>query len=100
MNGITLLGDYLCSLTPEERHDPSREVQATAAALLALLVPMLIHGTYDTFAFLGERGTIQLLILVVLLYIAAITMINKMSKADYRAGFYPSARNINIDIDL
>jgi RsiW-degrading membrane proteinase PrsW (M82 family) len=68
--------------------------------ILALLVPMLIHGTYDTFAFLGERGTIPLLIFVVALYVASISMINKMSKADYRAGFYPGARNINIDVNL
>lgn len=68
--------------------------------ILALLVPMLIHGTYDTFAFLGEQGTVPLLIFVVLLYIAAISMINRMSRADYRAGFYPGARNINIDVDL
>jgi hypothetical protein len=61
---------------------------------------MLIHGTYDTFAFLGERGTIPLLIFVVALYVASISMINKMSKADYRAGFYPGARNINIDVNL
>ena len=67
--------------------------------ILALLVPMLIHGTYDTFAFLGERGTIPLLVFVVLLYIGAITMIRKMSRADYRAGFYPRARDISIDID-
>lgn len=64
--------------------------------LLALLVPMLIHGTYDTFAFLGERGTLPLLIFVVLLYIASIRTINKMSREDYRAGFYPQARNIDI----
>ena len=68
--------------------------------LLALIVPMLIHGTYDTFAFLGEVGTIPLLIFVVLLYIAAITTINKLSKADYRAGFYPRARNIEYDLDI
>ena len=68
--------------------------------LLALLVPMFIHGTYDTFAFLGERGTVPLLIFVVLLYIAAITTIRRLSAADYRSGFYPSARNIEIDIDL
>lgn len=68
--------------------------------LLALLVPILIHGTYDTFAFLGEQGTVPLLIFVVILYIAAITMINKLSRSDYRSGFYPEARNINIDVDL
>ena len=56
--------------------------------LLALLVPMCIHGVYDTFAFLGERGTMPLLVFVVLLYIAAISTIRKMSKEDYRSGFY------------
>ena len=68
--------------------------------ILAFLVPMLIHGTYDTFAFLGEEGTMPLLVLVVILYISAITMIRKMSRADYRAGFYPGARSVNIDVDL
>ena len=68
--------------------------------LLALLVPMLIHGTYDTFAFLGEQGTIPLLIFVVILYIAAISTIKRMSAADYRARFYPQARVINYDVDI
>ena len=67
---------------------------------LALLVPMLIHGTYDTFAFLGERGTVSLLIFVVILYAAAITTIKKMSAADYRAGFYPSARRIDYEVEI
>ncbi len=68
--------------------------------LLALLVPMLIHGTYDTFAFLGERGTVPLLIFVVILYIAAITTIKRMSAADYRSGFYPQARRIDYDVEI
>ncbi len=62
--------------------------------LLALLVPMLIHGTYDTFAFLGDKGTMPLLVFVVILYIAAISTIRKMSREDYRAGFYPGPRVI------
>jgi RsiW-degrading membrane proteinase PrsW (M82 family) len=68
--------------------------------LLSLLVPMLIHGTYDTFAFLGERGTMPLLIFVVILYVSAITTIKKMSAADYRAGFYPRARRIDYDVEI
>ena len=68
--------------------------------LLSLLVPMLIHGTYDTFAFLGERGTMPLLIFVVILYVSAITTIKKMSAADYRAGFYPHARRIDYDVEI
>ena len=68
--------------------------------IFALIVPMLIHGTYDTFAFLGERGTVPLLIFVVILYVAAISLINNMSRADYRAGFYPKARTIDYDVEL
>jgi RsiW-degrading membrane proteinase PrsW (M82 family) len=68
--------------------------------IFALLLPMLIHGTYDTFAFLGEKGTLPLLGFVVILYIAAIATINKMSREDYRAGFYPEARNIDYEVEL
>ena len=68
--------------------------------LLALLVPMLIHGTYDTFAFLGNNGTMQFLIFVVILYISAIATIKRMSAADYRAGFYPRARSIDYNVDI
>ena len=68
--------------------------------LLALLVPMLIHGTYDTFAFLGNDGTIQLLVFVIILYVAAIETIKRMSAADYRSGFYPRARSIDYNVDI
>jgi RsiW-degrading membrane proteinase PrsW (M82 family) len=68
--------------------------------LLSLLVPMLIHGTYDTFAFLGESGTIPLLIFVVILYVASISLINNMSRADYRSGFYPAARPVNYNVEI
>ena len=68
--------------------------------ILALLVPMLIHGTYDTFAFLGQNGTGPLLVFVVILYAAAITMIKKLSASDYRAGFYPEARPIDYNVEI
>lgn len=68
--------------------------------LFALLVPMLIHGTYDSCAFMGEAGTTPLLVLVVALWIAAIFTIKKMSREDYREGFYPAARPINYDIEI
>lgn len=68
---------------------------------LSLIVPMLIHGTYDTLAFLGtEESTYMLLGLVVLLYIVAISTIKRLSKADFEAGFYPRARSIEYDMDL
>ena len=68
--------------------------------ILALLVPMAIHGTYDTFAFLGQSGTGPLLVFVVILYFAAITMIKKLSASDYRAGFYPEARPIDYNVEI
>ena len=68
--------------------------------VLALLVPMLIHGIYDTLAFLGNNGTMQLLIFVIILYVAAIETIKRMSAADYRSGFYPHARHIDYNVDI
>jgi RsiW-degrading membrane proteinase PrsW (M82 family) len=69
--------------------------------LLALIVPMLIHGTYDTLAFLGtQSSTYALLVFVVILYIVAIITIKKLSAADYRAGFYPEARYIEYEQDI
>lgn len=68
---------------------------------LSLIVPMLIHGTYDTLAFLNtEESTFMLLGLVVILYITAISTIKRLSKADFEAGFYPKARFIEYDTDL
>ena len=77
-----------------------RKADTIVYTVLSLLVPMLIHGTYDTFAFLGESGTFYLLAFVVLLYTGAIITIRKLSAADYRAGFYPRARTINYDIEI
>lgn len=69
--------------------------------LLSLIVPMTIHGIYDTLAFLGtEQSTYMLLAFVVILYIAAIRTIKKLSKADFHAGFYPRARIIEYDQNL
>lgn len=59
------------------------------AKLKALLIPMLIHGTYDTFAFLGTGiSTICLLAFVVFLYIIAIRAINRYSRDDWKNGLY------------
>ena len=68
--------------------------------VLSLLVPMLIHGVYDTFAFLKTReATMGLMTVVVVLYLMAIRTIKANAAADYRAGFYPAARNLEIDVD-
>ncbi len=65
--------------------------------LLALIVPMMIHGVYDTMAFMRtEASTIGLLAFIVIMYIAAIVTIRKLSKADYTAGFYVTADNIRL----
>ena len=65
--------------------------------LLALIVPMMIHGVYDTMAFMRtEASTIGLLVFIVIMYIAAIITIRKLSKADYTAGFYETADNIRL----
>ena len=65
--------------------------------LLALIVPMMIHGIYDTMAFMRtEASTIGLLPFVVIVYIVAIVTIRKLSKADYTAGFYVTADNIRL----
>ena len=69
--------------------------------ILSLIVPMLIHGIYDTLAFLGtEEATYALLGFVVLLYIAAIRTIKRMSAEDRNAGFYPAARIIEYDSNI
>ena len=65
--------------------------------LLALIVPMMIHGVYDTMAFMRtEASTIGLLAFIVIMYIVAIVTIRKLSKADYTAGFYVTADNIRL----
>ena len=74
--------------------------KSTTNTILALVVPMLIHGIYDTFAFLSSStAQIMLLVFVVLLYIAAIKTIKANAAADYRAGFYPQARSIDVDVE-
>ena len=69
--------------------------------ILALLVPMLIHGIYDSFAFMSGSSVTAVLCLygfVIVLYIAAITTIKRLSRSDYQAGFYPEARPIEYKV--
>lgn len=74
---------------------------AAFCTALSLIVPMIIHGIYDTCAFMGtETYTYILLGFVVLLYIAAISTIRRMSAEDRYAGFYPQARTIEYDTTL
>lgn len=62
--------------------------------LLAWLVPLAIHGIYDTFAMMRTNtASIALIVFIVFLYIYIIKMIKKMSAEDREAGFY--RRNID-----
>lgn len=60
-----------------------------AYTILAWLVPMIIHGIYDTFAMIRSTlASAMLIAFVVFLYIVIIRMINRMSKDDFQGGFY------------
>ena len=57
--------------------------------ILALVVPMFIHGVYNTFAFLrSSEAAYGLLIFVLIMYVIAIKIVRKLSMADKKAGFY------------
>lgn len=66
--------------------------------ILALVVPMLIHGIYDTLAFLGNStASIVLLAFVVLMYIVSIRVIRQFSQDDWQSGFYPESEPLSRD---
>lgn len=57
--------------------------------LLAVFVPIMIHGVYDTFAMIDSMvTTILLLAFVAVMYIVAIKFVNKFSREDAMGGFY------------
>ncbi|MBQ6402037.1 MAG: PrsW family intramembrane metalloprotease [Firmicutes bacterium] len=57
---------------------------------LALFVPMMIHGTYDTMAFMGDSvATVLLLAFVLAMYIVSIRCIRRYSMDDASSAFYP-----------
>lgn len=63
--------------------------KAWGSVFLALFAPFLIHGIYDSLAFMGEYGTTFILLaFVLLMYIVAIKVVNKYSREDWHAGFY------------
>ncbi|MDD6310837.1 MAG: PrsW family glutamic-type intramembrane protease [Firmicutes bacterium] len=58
--------------------------------ICALGVPMLIHGIYDTCAFMGNSlSTIILLAFVAYMYFVSIRKINALSAEDWKNCFYP-----------
>ena len=65
--------------------------KAHQETLKALLIPILIHGIYDSLAFMGTyAASILLLAFVVFMYIVAAKRVNQYSKEDWSAGFYVS----------
>lgn len=63
--------------------------KAAGSIFLALFAPFLIHGIYDSLAFMGAYGTTFILLaFVVLLYIVAIRVVKRYSREDWHAGFY------------
>lgn len=64
--------------------------------ILALFVPMMIHGIYDTLAFLGTtEASVVLLAFVVLMYIVSIRVVRQYSRDDWQSGFYPETRPLS-----
>ncbi len=63
--------------------------KAMTETFKALIIPILIHGIYDSLAFLGEYGTtIVLLGFVLFMYIVAVKKVNQYSAEDWSASFY------------
>ena len=75
--------------------------ERTLCTVLALLVPMLIHGAYDTLAMWNYPGaTYGLYGLLIVLYIIGFRTDKKMSAEDRNGGFYPRARVIEYDSEI
>ena len=75
--------------------------KATTATFKALFIPFLIHGIYDTLAFLGEYGTtFALLAFVLVMYIVAVKKVNLYSAEDWHAGFYTQTLSGDRNSDL
>lgn len=66
-----------------------RHIRAASAKFRAIAVPFMIHGIYDTLAFMQNgTATVMLLAFVALMYIVAVKYVNKYSREDWHAGFY------------
>ena len=63
---------------------------------LALFVPFMIHGIYDTLAFMGNStASVILLAFVLLMYIVSIRYIRQYSRDDWQSGFYPETQPLS-----
>ena len=66
---------------------------AAVCQLCAVIVPVVIHGIYDTFAFLNRSyASVCLLAFTALLYVIGITVINRLAKDDWKMAIYSHER--------
>lgn len=71
----------------------------TKATILSLLIPMMIHGTYDTFAMWNQPcSAILLLTFVGILYVVSIKEIRKMSRLDEFGSLYPKVKKPDLHV--
>lgn len=69
--------------------------------ILCLIVPIIIHGIYDSLAFMSSSATtIALLAFVVAMYVVGIKYIKKFSRDDWKNGFYGTANAEAYDFNL
>lgn len=63
--------------------------QALRSKILALIIPMLIHGIYDSFAIMNTgTSSVILLVFVAIIYVVGIRKIKHYSRDDWKASFY------------
>lgn len=66
-----------------------RRAEQSSNTFKALIIPMLIHGFYDTMAFLeNTAASIILLAFVAFMYYIAVKRVNQYSRDDATAAFY------------
>ena len=66
----------------------------SANTFKAIAIPIMIHGIYDSLAFMGSSVTsIILLVFVGFMYIAAIKKVNQFSRDDWKSAFYYTRNN-------
>ena len=74
----------------------NKKKEQRISTLLALGIPMLIHGIYDTFSFLRASYSFYcLLLFIFILYVISIMQIRSLSKKDIYGGFYPIPQKIS-----
>ncbi len=74
----------------KKHHVSGNSGRAIGCQLCAVIIPVVIHGIYDTFAFLNwNYASLCLLAFTALLYVTGITVINRLAKDDWKMSIYP-----------